>query len=239
VIAAAPEALPDDEFLRVCGELPPAAWHHTLLEELRRRDVRGPVLDAGCNCGHVLLFLARSGLGPLTGIDIDPAATHKARILLDSEGVDAQVLTHDLTAPMPFDHGAFHTVVCTEVLEHIPEPSMVVRRLREVLSPGGLAIVTTPVSGRTAGCLDPRGADPDLLRPVEVSNFHWSEMSAGELEELFPDEDWSILKHSFFNLPGEGTLSNRGLRRLYRGAHRVGPLVRRLARGQLVVATPR
>jgi len=46
---------------------------------------------------------------------------------------------------IPVDNGAFDAVMCTEVLEHVPEPIPVVRELARVLRPGGRLIITAPL----------------------------------------------------------------------------------------------
>jgi SAM-dependent methyltransferase len=46
---------------------------------------------------------------------------------------------------LPFEVASFDTVVCTEVLEHVPEPAQVVREIARVLKPNGYVILTTPL----------------------------------------------------------------------------------------------
>jgi len=50
----------------------------------------------------------------------------------------------DLTA-IPVPAGSFDAVLCTEVLEHHPEPIAVVKELGRVLAPGGRLILTAPL----------------------------------------------------------------------------------------------
>jgi len=50
----------------------------------------------------------------------------------------------DLTA-IPVPPGSFEAVLCTEVLEHHPEPIAVVKELGRVLVPGGQLILTAPL----------------------------------------------------------------------------------------------
>lgn len=45
---------------------------------------------------------------------------------------------------LPFRSASFDTVLCTEVLEHVPEPEACVAELSRVLRPGGYLILTTP-----------------------------------------------------------------------------------------------
>jgi ubiquinone/menaquinone biosynthesis C-methylase UbiE len=46
---------------------------------------------------------------------------------------------------IPVSDGSFDAVVCTEVLEHHPEPIRVVKEIARVLTPGGRLIVTAPL----------------------------------------------------------------------------------------------
>lgn len=50
----------------------------------------------------------------------------------------------DATA-IPVADGSFDAVLCTEMLEHVPEPVRVVRELARVLRPGGRLILTAPL----------------------------------------------------------------------------------------------
>lgn len=60
---------------------------------------------------------------------------------LDPEGVDVQL---DITA-MPFDDGAFDSILCSHVLEHVPDDRAAMSELRRVLRPGGWALVLVPL----------------------------------------------------------------------------------------------
>ncbi len=46
---------------------------------------------------------------------------------------------------IPVPDGTFDAVLCTEVLEHVPEPVAVVKEIARVLRPGGRLILTAPL----------------------------------------------------------------------------------------------
>jgi len=49
---------------------------------------------------------------------------------------------------IPFPDAAFDGVICTEVLEHVPDPGPFVAEMHRVLKPGAIAVVTIPWSAR-------------------------------------------------------------------------------------------
>jgi ubiquinone/menaquinone biosynthesis C-methylase UbiE len=46
---------------------------------------------------------------------------------------------------IPVPDAAFDVILCTEVLEHVPEPIAVVRELGRIIAPGGRLILTAPL----------------------------------------------------------------------------------------------
>lgn len=49
------------------------------------------------------------------------------------------------SAIIPVESGSFDVVLCTEVLEHVPEPIKVIREISRVLRPRGKLILTAPL----------------------------------------------------------------------------------------------
>ncbi len=47
---------------------------------------------------------------------------------------------------IPFRDGAFDCAVCTELLEHVPEPGQCLEEIHRVVKPGGLVLVTAPMT---------------------------------------------------------------------------------------------
>lgn len=47
---------------------------------------------------------------------------------------------------LPFADGVVDTVLCTEGLEHVPQPGAVMAEMRRVLAPGGIVVLTTPMT---------------------------------------------------------------------------------------------
>ena len=66
----------------------------------------------------------------------------------------------DITA-MPFADGSFDLILCSHVLEHVPEDQRAMTELHRVLAPGGMAILMVPIAlDRATTDEDPSVTDP-------------------------------------------------------------------------------
>jgi len=92
---------------------------------------REPALDVGCGSWRYILT---SGA---VGIDLDIA---KARYVRHQ---GARALCADASR-LPFPDRTFREVLCTEVIEHLPEGNEIFRELARVTARGGNLVVTTP-----------------------------------------------------------------------------------------------
>jgi SAM-dependent methyltransferase len=99
----------------------------------------GRLLDVGCGKGDIGALLAARGWA-VTGIDISADACELAR----SRGLDARAGTL-LTVDLPrssFDAALFH-----HSLEHVIDPVRELERVRELLEPAGVLVVSLPNFG--------------------------------------------------------------------------------------------
>ncbi|MBX3017640.1 MAG: class I SAM-dependent methyltransferase [Bdellovibrionaceae bacterium] len=99
--------------------------------------VRGQVLDVGCRNGPF-----KHLLGPetrYTGLDIESTSVFGRR--------NPDVIYYD-GRTMPFADASYDFVICSEVLEHVPDTETFIAEIFRVLKPGGRAIFTVPWSAR-------------------------------------------------------------------------------------------
>lgn len=94
---------------------------------------KGHVLDVGCGAmPFKRLFRGDEGFRPdcevtdWTGLDVRAVG-------------DVQADAHD----MPFEDGQFDTVLCTDLLQYVPDPPRVVLECARVLKQGGCAVFVT------------------------------------------------------------------------------------------------
>jgi SAM-dependent methyltransferase len=108
------------------------------------------VLDAGCGAGrHVCEAFRIKGVD-VVGIDLNWEDLCKTAITIYlmhcEDGGDQKrcLISRADVAGLPFKDGAFDAVICSEVLEHIPDSRNAVRELVRVLRPGGELVVSVP-----------------------------------------------------------------------------------------------
>jgi SAM-dependent methyltransferase len=74
---------------------------------------------------------------------------------------------------LPFPSQAFDLVLCTEVLEHVPDPDATLREIRRVLVDRGALILTTPLTWGVHAVHDyHRWTESGLVRLLARHGFH-------------------------------------------------------------------
>ena len=101
------------------------------------------VLDVGCGGGILADSMARKGANVL-GIDLSTKALKIAQLhALEAQtpSIDyREVSAEALAAEQP---SQFDSVTCMEMLEHVPDPSSIVRACSDLVKPGGWVFFST------------------------------------------------------------------------------------------------
>jgi ubiquinone/menaquinone biosynthesis C-methylase UbiE len=101
------------------------------------------ILDIGCGNARDILPLLRTG-ARVTGIDLSEGMIQEAKHELSAAGrPDVTVAVGDATR-LEFAAEAFDKILCSEVIEHIPDAELAVSEMHRVLKPGGCLVVSTP-----------------------------------------------------------------------------------------------
>jgi len=100
------------------------------------------VIDIGCGGGILSESMARKG-AIVTGIDLSEKALKVADLHSLESGVAVRyklIAAEEMAAQEP---GQFDVVTCMEMLEHVPDPSAIVRAAATLVKPGGHVFFST------------------------------------------------------------------------------------------------
>ena len=130
--------------------LEPASYLHRYgeMDGQARADLAGKVppgarsvLDVGCSRGETARLLRLAGVSRVVGIEPDPGDAGEAARVCDL------VLSHALEAVSEEFPEEFDAILFGDVLEHLPDPSDSLARVRPWLSPRGVVVASVPNLG--------------------------------------------------------------------------------------------
>ena len=99
------------------------------------------VLDVGCGGGILAEPLARMG-GMVTGIDVTEDLIKVAQLHAKDSGLT--ITYHHKSAETLADAGQkYDVVLCSEVIEHVPDPQALVTTLSQLVKPNGILFIST------------------------------------------------------------------------------------------------
>lgn len=103
-------------------------------------DTSASVLDIGCGNGVISLNLAKAGY-QVHGIDVSEKAIQKASENNQFSNARFEAISAE---KLQASGVKYDVVICSEVLEHLDEPSILLNTLSEMLSEKGRLVVTVP-----------------------------------------------------------------------------------------------
>lgn len=104
------------------------------------------VLDLGCGEGRHVHGLYMLGEYDIVGVDLDQPSLDKAQSGLETLPASPSKVsfeTGDATA-LRFEDASFDAIICSEVLEHLPDYDAAIKEMRRILKPDGKLCVTVP-----------------------------------------------------------------------------------------------
>lgn len=96
----------------------------------------GRILDVGCAAGYFLAIAKEKGFACM-GVELSETMAKFAR---ERYGLDVRVGTLEAAR---FPDASFDCITFWDVLEHVPDPTAVLREARRLLAPGGIVLVET------------------------------------------------------------------------------------------------
>jgi SAM-dependent methyltransferase len=100
------------------------------------KDLRGPILDFGCGRGALMLPLLEQGL-EVRGLELESRRWPQA---IPAE-LERLITLYDGSFPVSFEDSQFRSVVCSEVLEHMPDYQSAVAEIARITSETALFTV--------------------------------------------------------------------------------------------------
>lgn len=186
--------------------------HSQILQQIPSHGEGLRVLDVGCWNGLLAGRLAAQGY-EVTGIERE---RWDAEVF--PEGV--RLIHADLHFGLPQLPDQFDVVICADVLEHLLDPALVLRQLRERLVPGGKLIASLPNSGNfyfraiVASGRFPK-EDKGLFDRTHLHFHPWSGWTALLQSSGYTIENVSATPVPFSLLCGEDSMWGRAIEWLF------------------------
>lgn len=102
------------------------------------------ILDVGCGSGIYLTLMAERSKN-VVGVELSKEGIERSQVIFDEMGLKDRIhILRGDAMNLPFQGGSFDVVLCTEVLEHLPDPSKGALEIQRVLKKGGMALISMP-----------------------------------------------------------------------------------------------
>jgi 2-polyprenyl-3-methyl-5-hydroxy-6-metoxy-1,4-benzoquinol methylase len=135
-------------FMRLMGPLGTHARirNTRVLNNITSLDLdQGHILDIGCGHGYALFWLARRCPGArLEGVEIDPIQVAECQRAADAIGY-TQLKFRQGTFQDISDSGSYDLIITIDVLEHVPDDTGMLRKIANLLRPGGTVVIHVPL----------------------------------------------------------------------------------------------
>jgi phosphatidylethanolamine/phosphatidyl-N-methylethanolamine N-methyltransferase len=115
----------------------------TLLEKLLQEIGNGTtVLEVATGTGVVSLRMAEKA-GRVYALDLSPAMVMEAKKKARAQNLENIEFLVDDAYELPFEHGTFDAVICSNALHNMKDPATPLMEMRRVLKPGGRVFTPT------------------------------------------------------------------------------------------------
>jgi 2-polyprenyl-6-hydroxyphenyl methylase/3-demethylubiquinone-9 3-methyltransferase len=100
------------------------------------------IIDIGCGGGILSESMAKEG-AEVTAIDMNKTVIHVAKLHQLESGGKVEYLHTSVEVMADERAGQYDAVTCLELLEHVPDPSSIVKACAQLVKPGGKLFFST------------------------------------------------------------------------------------------------
>lgn len=155
------------------------------------------VLDAGCGDGingAVLkrLFAQRAVNCEIVGCDYNPIRLSRAQSQEYERIVQADLLQ------LPFEDNEFDLILCSHVLEHIPQDKKGLNELKRVLKSNGLLILAVPNEGCLMAYMRNHFFQRSIIKTTDHVNFYTEKKFRLLISKIGLEPITEIMREGFF-----------------------------------------
>lgn len=167
------------------------------------------ILEIGCEQGNLIELLSnKMPHNDYFGTDISSKALNEAKIKLPNS---VKLFENDITESIDLDIPKLDVLICSEVLEHIPNYKAAIKNINSLVDKETIVIITVPLEkhkNNIKSFLQKIGLFNLLFKGIEegLSEWHVNDFSKQEikqeLEKYFEVKSYSLLLllHQFFIL---------------------------------------
>lgn len=180
------------------------AWVRQSIEKYAGQTPRNKAIEYGPGSG-IYLPILNNEFRHVVAADVELAYLNGISPLL--EKIQGLSLMQDNIMNSTISNDDFDMVLCSEVLEHVPDPKKAVATLFRIVKPGGIAVVTTPQRFSILELCCKVAFLPGVIHVVRMiyrepilETGHISLKSHKEFRQLLDDAGFTILEETKFGL---------------------------------------
>jgi 2-polyprenyl-3-methyl-5-hydroxy-6-metoxy-1,4-benzoquinol methylase len=142
------------------------------------------IFDYGFGAGTFFRWCPPSSR--LFGVEIDPGNVSAVQAMLEKRGIlnaDLQAIDMEYWLAHPLLKRSYDIVLCSHVLEHLPDPVSFLRRIRECMNPRGVLIGLVPINERKL--------DPHHVQRIDRNKIdEWAEAAGLQTRTYLEADPW-------------------------------------------------
>ncbi|ODS40208.1 MAG: hypothetical protein A7315_02660 [Candidatus Altiarchaeales archaeon WOR_SM1_79] len=202
-----------------------ATMDNMVADEIKLKGKRDSmkILDLGCNRGHDIFRMNKKLANPniyFIGLDISPNDIKYANEIVKKNNLNSCKFIVGSAESTNFENEGFDIVICSEVLEHVQNPELILKEIHRILKKNGIAIISTPNAENRTSKL--KKFAPGWLKKG------WN---APQIKEKSENKYDQLSQKGFINLPH---ISEKGIKEWVRISEEMGFKIEEIKRGSLM-----